>query len=60
VLSSLPLKPIAPGVFELGLVTLNKRQRTVSFPATLNMDRGPVEYFLVARFWENPRERVPH
>jgi len=49
-LSSMLLKPVAPGVFELGLVTLNKPQRTVSFPATLNMDQGPVEYFLVAGF----------
>jgi hypothetical protein len=44
------MKAIAPGVFELGHVTLNKQLRTVSFPATLNTNQGPQEYFLVTRY----------
>ncbi len=46
-LTDTPLKAIGPGVFELGSVTLDKQQRTVSFPAVLNLDQGPMEYLLV-------------
>ncbi len=38
------------GVFELGAVTLDKRQRSVSFPAVINMNQGPMEYFLVTTY----------
>jgi hypothetical protein len=44
------LKIIGPGIFELGSVRLNKQQRTVSFPALLNTNMGPQEYFLVTRY----------
>ncbi|HEY1172050.1 MAG TPA: YdjY domain-containing protein [Verrucomicrobiae bacterium] len=42
------LKEISDGVFELGIVRLNKQAKTVSFPAVVNM-RGEdiVEYWLV-------------
>lgn len=43
-------KMVEPGVFELGLVRLDKRQRTVSFPAVLNLSEGPMEYFLVTAY----------
>ncbi|MBI2924205.1 MAG: hypothetical protein HYY24_00690 [Verrucomicrobia bacterium] len=46
-LTDTPLKAVGPGVFELGSVTLDKQQRTVSFPAVLNLDQGPMEYLLV-------------
>jgi len=45
--TDLPLKQIAPGIFQLGSVRLNKEQRTIQFPATINMTNGLVEYLLV-------------
>ncbi|MBM3876070.1 MAG: hypothetical protein FJ386_05035 [Verrucomicrobia bacterium] len=42
-----PVREIAPGVFQIGKVRLEKAARTVSFPATLNMTNGPLEYLLV-------------
>src|SRR5688572_2776003 len=42
------LKEISPGVFEIGSVRLNKQERTVQFPAVINMTNGLVEYFLVS------------
>jgi hypothetical protein len=41
---------VGNGVFELANVTLDKRLRTVSFPAVLNQDHGPMEYFLVTGY----------
>jgi hypothetical protein len=42
-----PLKQIGPGIFELGKVVLNKNERTVNVPVTVNMTEGNVEYFVV-------------
>jgi len=42
-----PLKQIDAGVFEIGNVRLDKNQRTIRFPAVVNMDKGAVEYLLV-------------
>jgi hypothetical protein len=42
-----PLKSISPGIFELGKVRLDKGQKTVSFPAVLNMNEALVEYLIV-------------
>jgi hypothetical protein len=43
-----PLKEISPGIFELGIVRLNKEARTVSFPAVVNMRGSDImEYWLV-------------
>jgi hypothetical protein len=42
-----PLKQIRPGVFELGQVRLDKNKRTVSFPASVNMREGNIEYVVV-------------
>jgi len=42
-----PLKQIRPGVFELGLVRLDKDKRTVSFPAFVNLREGNIEYVVV-------------
>ena len=41
------LKEVAPGQFELDGVQLNKRSRTVEFPAKINMTEGLVEYLVV-------------
>jgi hypothetical protein len=46
-LTNAPLKEIEPGIFELGGVRLNKKSRSVSFPASVNMREGPAEYLLV-------------
>lgn len=42
-----PLKQIRPGVFELGQVRLDKDKRTVSFPASVNLREGHIEYVVV-------------
>lgn len=42
-----PLQQMAPGIFQLGSVRLDKEKRTVHFPATVNMTNGAIEYFVV-------------
>jgi hypothetical protein len=44
-----PLITVAPGVFELGKVRLDKKRQCISFPAKLNMNEALVEYLLVTR-----------
>ena len=41
------LRDLGSGVFEIGKVRLNKRDRTVRIPVTVNMSTGVVEYLLV-------------
>lgn len=41
------IKEVSPGVYEVGLAKLDKQAKTVSFPATINMRDGIVEYWLV-------------
>ncbi len=41
------VKEIAPGLFQIGDVRLDQRQRIVSFPAAINMDEGLIEYLIV-------------
>lgn len=45
--SNPPIQQIEPGVFELGKVRLNKKNRTVHFTGTVNMKEGLIEYLLV-------------
>ncbi len=40
-------KEVAPGVFEIGVVRVDKTASTVSFPAKVNMVDGLLEYLLV-------------
>ena len=42
-----PFKMISPSVYELGLVRLDKAQRSVRFPATVNLLEGNIEYLVV-------------
>ncbi len=42
-----PPKEVAPGVFEVGAVRLDKNTRTVTLPAKVNMSDGLVEYLCV-------------
>jgi hypothetical protein len=39
---------VAPEVFALGEVRFSKRNRTVSFPAQVNLHEGPIEYLVVS------------
>ncbi len=55
--SNMPIREISPGVYQLGEVQIDKEQRTVSFPARLNLDRGPMEYLLVAS-WGKTHESI--
>ena len=42
-----PIRQISPGIFQVGLVRLNPAEKTVQFPAFVNMTNGLVEYLLV-------------
>jgi hypothetical protein len=46
-LTNAVLRRVGEDIYVLGKVTLDKGKRTVSFPATVNMTEGPVEYALV-------------
>ena len=41
-------KEVSPGVFETGKVRVHKENRTIEFPAVVNMKEGIAEYFLVS------------
>ena len=41
------IKEVSPGVYEVGLVRLDKATKTISFPAVVNMRDGIAEYWLV-------------
>ena len=45
--TNMPLKQIAPGIFQLGKVRLDKQRGTVSFPAVVNMNEALIEYLIV-------------
>jgi len=42
-----PIRQISPGIFQVGLVRLNPAEKTVQFPAFVNMTNGLVEYLIV-------------
>jgi hypothetical protein len=42
-----PVKRVAPGIFRVGEIEINKGSKSVSFPAVVNQDRGLLEYLLV-------------
>ncbi len=45
--TNLLIKSVGPGQFEIGLVRLDKRERTVSFPAVMHMNEATIEYLVV-------------
>lgn len=51
------IKETSPGVFKIADVRLDKLQRTVSFPARLNLTNGAMEYLLV-NSWGKVHESV--
>jgi hypothetical protein len=55
--SNMPIREISPGIFALGEVRIDQEQRAVSFPARLNLDQGPMEYFLVTS-WGKTHESI--
>ena len=42
-----PFIQVSPGVFRLGDIEINKKNKTIAFPAEVNMSRGLLEYVLV-------------
>jgi hypothetical protein len=44
-----PVKQVAPGIFEIGKVRLDKQSRSVSFPAVVNMTEAIIEYLVVTK-----------
>src|SRR6476660_3385606 len=55
--SDTTVKEISPGILQLGDVKINKRQRTVSFPAVVNLRHGAMEYLLVGS-WGKVHESI--
>lgn len=41
------MREISPGIYQIGSLRLDQKQRTVSFPGKLNMADGQLEYLLV-------------
>ena len=42
-----PVRQISAGVYQVGQVRIDQQARTVTFPAFLNMNEGPIEYLVV-------------
>ena len=42
-----PPEMVSPGVYRIGEVVVNKKERSITFPATINMNKGLLEYLLV-------------
>ena len=42
-----PPELVSPGVYRIGEITVNKTEKSISFPAEINMDKGLLEYLLV-------------
>lgn len=45
--TNLPIREISKDQIQIGKVILDKKARTISIPTVVNMDRPPLEYFLV-------------
>jgi len=44
-----PIEKTASGEYRLGEIRVNKAERSITFPAQVNMDRGLLEYLIVHR-----------
>ena len=42
-----PVEQVSPGEYRVGDILISKTEKTVSFPAEVNMDKGLLEYVLV-------------
>lgn len=41
------IEKVSPGIFRIGDILINKKERSISFPAMVNMEKGLLEYLLV-------------
>jgi len=44
-----PVEKVSAGVYRIGEVTLNKKERTITFPAQINLQGGLLEYLVVRK-----------
>lgn len=44
-----PPERVGPGQYRIGDILINQAERSVTFPAAINMDKGLLEYLLVGR-----------
>jgi hypothetical protein len=49
-LTNTPVRLVEPGIYAVGQVRLDQRQRSITLPAMLNQSQGLMEYFLVATY----------
>jgi hypothetical protein len=42
-----PPERVSPGVYRIGEIVVNKAEKTITFPAVVNMNKGLLEYLLV-------------
>ncbi len=42
-----PPEMVSPGVYRIGEIVVNKTEKTITFPAVVNMNKGLLEYLLV-------------
>ncbi len=42
-----PVRELSPGVYQIGVIRLERASRSIAFPARLNMTNGPLEYLIV-------------
>ena len=47
-LTNPPIREIGPGLYQIGDVRLDRRQRTIQFPAAVNLSEGNIEYVIVS------------
>lgn len=41
------VEKVSPGIFRIGDIQINKNNKSITFPAVVNMDKGLLEYILV-------------
>ena len=46
-LKETPVREVSPGMYQIGTVMLDQKAKSITFPATVNQERGPAEYLLV-------------
>jgi hypothetical protein len=44
------VQQIAPGIFQIGRVRLDKQSRSIAFPAVINMTEAAIEYAIVTKY----------
>lgn len=44
-----PIEKVSPGIYRIGEITINKAEKSITFPTQVNMEKGLLEYLLVRR-----------